>query len=186
MQYAAQNISVASVEFLRRLPLRHAFGNVAFESRADAKNVRNGYISGPNEAAGAFAMGEHHTVVHAAFYASHVWRECLFGMQLSNGRNPLGKNDRLLISVGGVGCTYFGSYDSKQPAALVFNEEERVIHLFRPMCDATKILNRLRASDYPPGPLRYLDQCEYESGEIEATNNVSSSNKSNSRPLSKM
>ena len=158
-RFARSVVSRQSLEYLGGLPLRQEMHDVAFESRAE---TGDGSVFKPDQADAAFASWKHQVVIHAGHCDPHVWREDLTGAYLSTGRNMLPADGRLLISTGGLGCSYMGSTDTKQPAAIVFDDADRTVHLLRPMCDVRKIFDRLRQTDYPQNVLRYLEGNEYE------------------------
>lgn len=147
-----------SVEFIRELPQRRVINGVAFEGLA---HVTGGYLYHPKEIAAAFASWGQETIMHAAHLDPHVWREDQTGFFLSSGSNILDPRGRLLISTGGLGSYYGGSGATKRPAAVVFDDQARSVHLLRPMCSARKIFDQLRSMNCPRGALDYLQRCEY-------------------------
>jgi hypothetical protein len=157
LKFVRDSVSANTVEFLKQLPKRAEINGIGFEGLAEG----DGFLYRPEQVAAAFASWKQCVVIHAAEPDPYVWRESAHQAALFSGRNQLDPGGRLLISTGGAGSIYQGSANTKQPAAIVFNDEDRTVHLLRPMCDA-KIFAQLRKTDYPRGPLEYLEKSEYE------------------------
>ena len=156
LKFAQRTVAAKTLEFLRAMPKRLEFNDVAFESWLTVGEKVH-FLYKPEDVAAAFAAWKHRTVIHAAEFDPYVWREDLTRVTLSTGRNAFDRDGRILISTGGVGCHYRGSVNTHQPAAIVYDDENRTVHLLRPMCDVRKIFDRLRQTEYPHSILRCLE-----------------------------
>ncbi len=155
LKFTSQWVSKGSLEFIRQLPQRRVINGIAFEGIA---NVEGGYVYDPDKAAAAFSTWKHNIVIHAARLDPYVWHEDLTGNFLSPGRNQFEPQGRLLISPGVLGRRRAGTI--KWPAAAVFDDQARSVHLLQTKYDARLILPRLRAMEYPAHLLKHLEEWE--------------------------
>lgn len=158
LEFAGKRVSDAAVNYLRGLPVSYVCGGVAFEGLAP---IHGGYVYQQEQAAAAFRAWQHRTVFHAAHNEPYLWHEDLSGSYLPSGRTVLGPEGRVLISTGGLGSFYCGSTATKRSSAIVFDDQDRSVVLFHPMCAARNMLDRLRCTEYPKRVLDYLERSEY-------------------------
>jgi hypothetical protein len=158
LEFAGTRVSDAAVNYLRSLPVRFAFGEVAFEGLAP---IHGGYVYDQEQAAAAFRTWRHRTVFNAAHNDPYIWHEDLSGSYLPSGRTVLEPKGRLLISTGGLGSFYHGSAATKRSSAVVFDDQDRSVVLFHPKCAVRDMLDQLRRTEYPKRVLDYLDKSEY-------------------------
>jgi hypothetical protein len=158
--FVAPSVSRFSLDFLERLPVSESIGEFGFKSRVE---VRSGYLYDKKDAAVAFSKWSQRIIFHSLHTESHLWREDLTGDFLSTGENQLPPTGRFLVSAGGMGSRYHGS---KKPAAILFDDASLSVEILQPMCDFESIIERLRATKYPLGPLGFLESYEYETWRI--------------------
>jgi hypothetical protein len=158
VRFTRNRASTSTLDYLKHLPKHLAIGDTGFEGLAGG----DGYLYTPQQVAAAFGEWKQRVVIHAAESDPYVWREDLNRTGLTIGRNQLHSVDRLLISTGGAGSFYEGSLNTREPSAMVFDDKDRTVDLFRPKCDIQKLFEQLRAMGYPKGSLGFLEKHEYE------------------------
>jgi hypothetical protein len=159
LKFSARFVSQSSLDFLSSLPGRRVLNDIAFESRAP---VNQGYIFDPEHVSAVFASCPQRVVFHAAHLDPCLWGEDLHRVALASGCNQVPSRGRLLVSTGGAGSIYNGSANTREPAAVVFDESESTVFLLRPRCNLPAIIERLRRAKYPQDTLDFISQREYE------------------------